>query len=297
MARQGVLVQPYTRLSLDQVERIHQSSLAILTDPGILCYNREAAYVFGDHGSEVHRVETSAAECWLLKIPERAISEAVDAAPRVVKLGTRDEDNCLILDGREPRIHFASGAEANNWLDVDADVFVSKRDPRVEVELPMFRVERGNLERLALAARLCEGLDNWDGFLRPVNIQDDDVNDDNKDVNKFFVSLNNTTKHVMSGLTELSQLDNVLKMAQIIAGGEEEFRAKSHHLHDHLHCKEPPAARGRYDTEGDGDSQKRYTPGHFQFSAGWFHCPYSRGWHGGPDKRGDSSGHHPGTVG
>ncbi|MFQ5826041.1 MAG: trimethylamine methyltransferase family protein [Dehalococcoidia bacterium] len=225
MARQGVLVHPYERLSLEQVERIHQLSLAILMDPGILCYNREAAQVFGDHGAEVQGVEESAAECWLLRIPERVVSQALAAAPRVVKLGARDEDNCLILDGREPRVRFASGSEANNWLDVDAETFVSKRDPLIEVELPTFRVERGNVERLALAARLCERLDSWDGFLRPVNIQDEDITDSSKDVNKFFASLNNTTKHVMSGLTELSQLDNVLKMVQIIAGGEEKFRA------------------------------------------------------------------------
>ena len=73
MARQGILVQPYERLSLEQVEAIHQASLDILMDPGILCYNREAAQIFGDHGVDVQRVEESAADCWLLKLPERLI--------------------------------------------------------------------------------------------------------------------------------------------------------------------------------------------------------------------------------
>ncbi len=224
MARAGVLVHPYERLSREQVERIHRSSLAMLMDPGILCYNREAAQVFGDHGADVRRVDESTAACWHLKIPEKLVSQALAAAPQVVKLGARDEDNCLILDGREPRIRFASGSEANNWLEVDVETFVSKRNPQIEVELPLFRVERGTVERLGTAARLCEGLDNWDSFLRNVNIQDEDITDANKDVNKFFVSLNNTTKHVMSGLTDLSQLDNVLNMARIIAGGEDRFR-------------------------------------------------------------------------
>ncbi|MFC2041418.1 trimethylamine methyltransferase family protein, partial [Chloroflexota bacterium] len=80
------------------------------------------------------------------------------------------------------------------------------------------------VDRLAKAARLCDYLDSWDSFLRPLNIQDSDINDDNKDVNKFFTSLNNTTKHVMSGLTALGQLDNVVKMVKIIAGGEERFK-------------------------------------------------------------------------
>ncbi len=224
MARQGVLVDPYQRLNLKQVEQIHRASLDILRDPGIVCFNRNAAEVFGDCGAEVLPLEQGVAPCWILKIPEKVISEALQAAPKVVKLGARDENNCLILDGREPEVHFASGSEANNWLDVDVETFVSKRDPDYEVDFPVFRTEKGTLDRLAKAARLCEHLDSWDGFLRTVNIQDDDINDENKDVNKFFASLNNTTKHVMSGLTELSQLNNVVKMAQIIAGGEDRLK-------------------------------------------------------------------------
>lgn len=224
MAREGVLVEPYQRLNLEQVEQIHQASLDILTDPGVICFNRNAAEIFGDHGAEVLTIKQGYADCWLLKIPEKVISESVQVAPKVVKLGARDENNCLILDGNEPRVCFASGSEANNWLDMDVETFISEREPDFKVTLPRFRIEKGTVDRLGKAARLCEHLDSWDSFLRTLNIQDDDITDDNKDVNKFFASLNNTTKHVMSGLTELSQLDNVIRMAQIIAGGEERLR-------------------------------------------------------------------------
>jgi len=224
MARQGVLVDPYQRLKLEEVEQIHRASLAILTDPGIVCFNRNAAEVFGDHGAEVIPIEQEGPPRWLLKIPEKVISETLQAAPKVVKLGARDENNCLILDGREPRVRFASGSEANNWLEVDVEAFVSKHEPKYEVNFPVFRTEKGTVDRLARAAQLCEQLDSWDSFLRTVNIQDDDINDENKDVNKFFASLNNTTKHVMSGLTDLNQLDNVVRMAQLIAGGEDKLK-------------------------------------------------------------------------
>jgi trimethylamine--corrinoid protein Co-methyltransferase len=222
MARQGVLVEPYRRLNQEQIERIHRASLGILTDPGIVCFNRNAAEIFGDCGADVAPAEQTGAPSWILKVPERVISEALQAAPKTVRLGARDENNSLILDGSEPRVHFASGSESNNWLDVDVERLVSKSGR--EVDLPVFRLEKGTVDRLAQAARLCEHLDSWDGFLRTVNIQDDDITDDNKDVNKFFACLNNTTKHVMGGLTELGQLENVVRMAQIIAGGEGEFR-------------------------------------------------------------------------
>ena len=189
MGREGVLVEPYQRLKLEQVKQIHRASLAILTDPGVVCFNRHAADIFGDHGAEVLSIHQGGAACWLLKIPERIITDAVQAAPKVVKLGARDENNCLILDGREPRVHFASGSEANNWLDVDVETFVSKNEPGFEVDFPVFRVEKGTTDRLAKAARLCEHLDSWDSFLRTVNIQDDDITDDNKDVKKCLMDV------------------------------------------------------------------------------------------------------------
>jgi trimethylamine--corrinoid protein Co-methyltransferase len=80
------------------------------------------------------------------------------------------------------------------------------------------------VDDLCRAARLGEHLNNLDAFIRPLNIQDPDITDDNKDVNKFFACLNNLTKHVMAGLTNLSQLDQVIKMAEIIAGGKERLR-------------------------------------------------------------------------
>ncbi len=225
MSREGIIVEPYTRINTEQIERIHNASLRILKEIGIQCFNKEATELLSEKGSEVSVLGEGSSRRWLVKIPEKVITDALQYAPCTVKLGARDENNSLILDGKQPRVYFASGSEANNWLDVDIEVFVNKKSPDIEAAFPCFTVQRGTLDRLATAAHLCEQLDNWDSFLRTVNVQDDDVNDENKDVNKFFASLNNTTKHVMSGLTMLSQLDNVMKMARIIAGGEKELEA------------------------------------------------------------------------
>ncbi|MFC2056926.1 trimethylamine methyltransferase family protein [Chloroflexota bacterium] len=224
MARQGILVEPYQRLNKEQIAQIHRTSMEMLIDPGIVCFNRYAADIFADGGAEVVAIKEDKAPYWILKIPEKLVLGALEAAPKVVKLGARNEENSLILDGYEPRVRFASGSETNNCLEVDIETFISKKEPRREVDFPVFRMEKGTTDRLAKAAHLCEYLESWDSFLRPVNIQDDDINDDNKDVNKFFVSLNNTTKHVMAGLTLLSQLGNVTRMVQLIAGGEDKFR-------------------------------------------------------------------------
>ena len=224
MARQGVLVVPYKRLNEEQVERVHRTSMDILKDPGITCFNKDAAEIFAGSGAEVTEVKAEGNPSWNLSIPEKIIMDAAESAPAKVKLGARDEENCLLLDANKPVVHFASGSETNNWLEADIETYVNNIDSSKGINLPVFHSEKGNTERLAKAAHLCENLDSWDGFLRCVNIQDDDISDSNKDVNKFFISLNNTSKHVMAGLTDLNELGNLMNMVYIIAGGEEKFK-------------------------------------------------------------------------
>lgn len=225
MPREGILIHtPYERLTENQLTQIHQASMQILNDPGLVCFNREAAEIFDSNGANVTSISSSDRPCWLVKIPQKLVLHALDSAPRTVKLGARNKDNILIMRGEEPRVFFVSGSETNIWLDVDFQAYIKKSDPDTEIMVPEFHRRRGTVLDLCQAAHLCEHLETLDAFIRPVNIQDKDIAEDNKDVNKFFASLNNTTKHVMAGLTSLKQLDNVVNMAKLIAGGAEELR-------------------------------------------------------------------------
>ncbi|HEY48639.1 MAG TPA: hypothetical protein G4O13_01175 [Dehalococcoidia bacterium] len=225
MPREGILVEkPYERMTREQVEQIHQASIEILSDPGLMSFNREAAEIFDGKGAEVTPVSPSDHPCWLVRIPEKVVIEALDSAPKTVKLGARNPENMLILDGEEPRVRFITGSETNIWLDVDFPTYVKKSDPATEIQVPEFHPRRGTVADLCKSAHVCEHLETVDGYIRTVNIQDRDITEENKDVNKYFASLNNNTKHFMSGLTSLKQLDNVVNMAKIIVGGEEELR-------------------------------------------------------------------------
>ncbi len=225
MAREGVLVHvPYERMTNEQVLQIHQASMQILNDLGLLSFNRQAAEMFQSNGAEVTSVSSGDHPSWHVKIPENLVQRALDSAPKTVKLGARNKDNSLIMKGEEPRVFFVSGSETNIWLDVDFQTYVKKSDPNTEVTVPEFHPRRGTVLDLCHAAHVCEHLETLDAFIRPVNIQDQDITGDNKDVNKFFASLNNTTKHFMAGLTSLNQLDNVVHMAELIVGGKEELK-------------------------------------------------------------------------
>jgi len=225
LPREGILVpNPYERITDEQVQQIHQASLQILVAPGLICFSKKAAEIFRSNGAEVTTASSGDNPCWHIKIPEKLVIEALDSAPKTVKLGARNPDNALIMKGDEPRVYFISGSETNIWLDVDFPTYVKKSDRSVEIQVPEFHPRRATVADLCQSAHVCEHLETLDGYIRTVNIQDEDITEDNKDVNKFFASLNNTTKHFMSGLTKLEQLDNVVRIAELIAGGEEALK-------------------------------------------------------------------------
>jgi trimethylamine--corrinoid protein Co-methyltransferase len=224
LPREGILVEkPLERLNTVQIQQIHNASIQILQDPGLISFNREAAEIFRNNGADVTSLSSGDNPSWLVKIPEKLVLSALESAPKTIKLGARKEENSLIMKGAEPRVCFVSGSETNIWLDVDFQTYIKKADSNIEITVPEFIRRRGTVADLCQAAHLCEHLDTLDAFIRPVNIQDKDITEDNKDVNKYFASLNNTTKHVMAGLTSLKQLDNLVHMAELIAGGKKEL--------------------------------------------------------------------------
>jgi trimethylamine--corrinoid protein Co-methyltransferase len=207
--REGVLVKPYNRLTEEQVGLIDALSKEILEEVGLVCYSREAASIFEDHGGQVEEEKNYIC----VRIPARLVEQALETAPSRIVLGARDPDNRLVLDGHEPRVRFGSGSETNFWLNVD-----------YEGERPVFTKKQGSLELLGRAAHLAEYLQHLDFFIRCVNVQDKEITPYNKDVNKFFTCFNNTSKHVQGGLTSLEALEDVLAMAEMVSGGRDAFR-------------------------------------------------------------------------
>ena len=206
--REGVLVTPHKRLSEDQLGLIDGMSRELLEDPGLLSYNAEAVELFRAAGAKIE----DGGDCPRVRIPGRLIDEALETAPSTIVLGAREPDNRLVLDASEPRVRFGSGSETNVWLDVAFDGAV-----------PRFSRQPGSIARLVRSAHLCENLEHLDFFIRNVNLQDADITAANKDINQFFTSLGNMTKHVQGGLTALEALDDVVTLGEMIAGGPEAF--------------------------------------------------------------------------
>ena len=211
-------------MSPDQLRWLDEASMAILSDPGIWCHNERAATLFRQHGAAVTEEHEKGSVVWRVRFTAQLVKEAVAQAPRTFILGARNPANRLLLDAETPRVYFGSGSETNIWIEAEMEEFVSRQNPQRTVLLPSYREIRGSAALLCRAAHICEQLEHLDFFIRPVNIQDPGVNEDNHDANKFFSSLNNISKHVQAGLTKLERLNDVVRMAEIIAGGPEALR-------------------------------------------------------------------------
>jgi trimethylamine--corrinoid protein Co-methyltransferase len=222
--REGVLAKPYERLNQEQIEAVDAASLRILASPGIWCHNKRAADLFKAHGAQVRETVEGLTTMWRVSLPAGLVKEALTQAPSRIVLGAREPKNRLVLDSQVPRVYFGSGSEANVCLEAELEEYVSVSKPDNKINLVGFSELRGSTGLLARAAKLAEHLEHLDFFIRPLNIQDEGINADNHDVNKFFASLNNITKHVQAGLTSLERLPDVLRMAEIVAGGPDSLR-------------------------------------------------------------------------
>lgn len=222
--RKSVVVKPYERLNTEQIKALDKASMEILDDPGIWCFSERAAKLYQSQGATVREEHDSGTPCWRVSLPAGLVREAVSLAPSRIILGARNPENRLILDAEVPQIYFGTGSEANVWLEADLEEFQHVSDPTRKIKVPRYRELRGDAALLARAARLCDRLDHLDFFIRPLNVQDPEITTETHDVNKFFASLNNITKHVQAGLTHRESLGHVSRMAEIIAGGPEALR-------------------------------------------------------------------------
>jgi trimethylamine--corrinoid protein Co-methyltransferase len=222
--RQGTVVRPYERLDAEQIRHLHQASLDILEAPGIWCYSRRTADLFAEAGARVREEKEHGHPVWRISLAAGLVAEAVGHAPARFVLGAREPQNRLMLDAETPRVYFGTGSETNVWLETEMKTFAGADNPEETLRLPCYRELRGSTDLLCRAANLCEHLEHLDFFIRPVNIQDPEIDETNHDVNKFFASLNNITKHVQAGLTRLESLDDVIRMAELVAGGSRALR-------------------------------------------------------------------------
>ncbi len=199
MIRKGLDGGSLKLLNDDSILKIHQTAMQVIEEVGFEVQSDIALELFEEVGARVDW------EKHLVRLNRDKVKELIEAAPSEIRLCGQDEANDIVLGGR--RVYAGTGGTA---LYVYNPADNEKR--------------QASLEDLKSIAKLVDKLDNIHFFLLPT--YPNELPLEQVDVNRFFVGLDNTTKHIMGGVYTLDGAKQVIRMAQIIAGSVENLRQR-----------------------------------------------------------------------
>ncbi len=183
----------YKPLNQDQVGRIHQTSLRVLEEVGVVVELDEARDLLKSAGAEE-------GEDGRVKISPEMVEQALQQAPSRLDLFGREDRHRMIMEGT--RTYFGTGGAAINVIDIDT-----------------YKPRTSRLMDIVYFARLVNDLNNIDFFVRPCAARD--VPAEIMAENEFYASLANTDKHVMGAVYNVESAGRVFRMGEIMAGSEQ----------------------------------------------------------------------------
>lgn len=195
----GLVGGKFKVLGEEDMEKIHASAVEILNKLGIRVESSQILDMFKKSGAKVGPGSE------IVKFPSEVIEQAIQAAPKEVNLYGRKEEHNLRL--AQERVHLGTGGAAVAILDLETG-----------------RARATTLGDLANLARLVEQLENIHFFLRPVVATD--VPAEKLDVNKYYVALANTNKHIMASAYTVQSAREVIELASMIAGGDKKLQER-----------------------------------------------------------------------
>ncbi len=206
----------YNFFTDDQKKSIHEASLSILEETGMLVKNKEALEIFKKHGCRV--------DGQMVKFPRQAVNEKLASAPPTFTFTAQNPDFDVTLPGSRPVI--VTGSSAPNVVD------------------PITGEERRGTSRdVANIAYLINELPGFDVF--SISILADDAPPDMRSLYRFYPALKNCKKPVRSNTPTIPDLEKVLDLGYTIAGGEKAYLARP--FINHHYC--PVISPLTYDVE------------------------------------------------
>jgi trimethylamine--corrinoid protein Co-methyltransferase len=199
MIRKGLAGGSYTPLNPDAIARIDETVFRVIEEIGCKVKSDIALESLEKAGATVDKEKRR------VRFSRADALELIKKAPSEVKLCGRDENHDILLGGN--RVYTGTGGTALYIYEPD------KNEKRP-----------ATLDDLRTIARLIDSLDNIHLFLLPTYPNELPI--EKVDVNRFFAGLDNTAKHVMGGVYTPEGLQQVIRMAEIIAGSPEALRER-----------------------------------------------------------------------
>lgn len=182
-------------LSQSQIDEIHRATLEVLRRTGVVVRVEEI------------RERMQSAGCWVdgerVYIPPHLIEWAIRSAPKRVVLCDRSGQARMHLEGRKG--YYGTGSDTPFVIDPQSD-----------------ERRKATLDDIRNVARLVDGLEHID-FLMCMGIASD-VTESLSDLHHFKAMLENTEKPIVYTAWSRSNLEDIITMAEAVAGGEEQLR-------------------------------------------------------------------------
>lgn len=180
----------------EELDRVHEASLEILSNKGMYFQNEEALEVLHSVGCRVDKTRQ------IVKIPPHLVEESVASIPATLTLGARDPDNDYTIGGTG--LSFSAFGEATTVHD------------------PYSRKLRSSSKMdLAAACRLQNSLDIARTTQRSVSSLD--VDQKVMALHNFEAMIHNTTKPCFISAESGEELSRLYMMAEAVMGGRDEL--------------------------------------------------------------------------
>src|SRR5512143_1652726 len=194
-----------TLLTQQQVERIHEASLEILEQVGLLVRNAKAKQYFAAHGCHVDP------ETEVVRFPRSIVEEYRKFFPPQFTFYARDPQYDKTLPEDRPVI--VTGSSAPNMLD------------------PVTGQERrAYSDDIARIARLINELPGYDVF--SISTLAEDAPLDRFTITRLYPTIKNCVKPIRCSATNQQDAEQILRLASLVAGSEAAYRERpfiTHH--------------------------------------------------------------------
>ena len=184
-------------LTQEQIERVHQASLEILENVGLLVRNEKARKIFTVHGCMVD------SETEIVKFPRNVVEDFRSMMPSKFTFRGRDPEFDRTLPDEGPVVVTASSAP--NIID------------------PVTGHERrARSDDIARIARLINELPGYDVF--SVSTLADDAPIEKLALFRLYPALKHCLKPIRMNNRDLEEAQMILRLAALVAGSEEAYR-------------------------------------------------------------------------
>ncbi len=186
----------FRKLSDDQVEHLHHASLEILERTGVRLFEPEALELLQTKG-------VKAEDGNRVRLPAGLIEWALSVAPKRAVLCDRNGRRVMPLERNN--VFYGPGSDCPNVIDVRTG-----------------ERRQGTLQDIVEASLVCDALPNID-FLMSFCVASD-LPQETADRHQMRAMLMNSTKPILFVTTEFEGCVDAIRMAEVVAGGEEELR-------------------------------------------------------------------------